>query len=191
MSANFKTCMFGGFDKTDVVTYIEKSAKAAQDQIDGLTKEAEEYKKKNEELSSLLESLQAEAEKGREAKEQAEMLQQALQEMQTRAENAEREAEQLRQPAQEYLQMKEHIADIEINAHKRTEEFRAKAMEQLHQIIGQQKQWCNDQRCAYGAMNDEFLQRIREVEQKVLEADYSAFDRMQELLQQMENELDH
>ena len=27
MNANFKTCMFGGFDRGDVVNYIEKTAK--------------------------------------------------------------------------------------------------------------------------------------------------------------------
>ena len=39
MSANFKTCMFGGFDREDVVSYIEKTAKETQEKLDTLERE--------------------------------------------------------------------------------------------------------------------------------------------------------
>ena len=39
MSTNFKTCMFGGFDRGDVINYIEKSAKEAKERIEALENE--------------------------------------------------------------------------------------------------------------------------------------------------------
>ena len=60
-----------------------------------------------------------------------------------------RENETLREPAAQYQSLRDHIAEIEISAHRRTEEFRGKAIAELMQLIGQQRQWCAEQRVAY------------------------------------------
>ena len=48
MSTNFKTCMFGGFDRGDVINYIEKSAKEAKERIEALENENNELRSNNE-----------------------------------------------------------------------------------------------------------------------------------------------
>ncbi len=63
--------------------------------------------------------------------------------------------------AGEYQSLKEHVADIEISAHRRTEEFRAKAMERLAQCIAQQRVWCRQRRSTYLTMNAALSQQLR------------------------------
>ena len=137
MDASFKTCMFGGFDRQDVVAFIEKTA--------------EEHRVETETL---------------------------------RAEN-----DQLRGPAGEYQSLKEHIADIEISAHRRTEEFRARAMERLGQCIAQQRLWCSQRRSTYLTMNAALSQQLRAAQEEVDNADFTAFDDMIGELQRLEDEL--
>ena len=47
MSTNFKTCVFGGFDREDVINYIEKSAKESQERIEALESENTKLKEDN------------------------------------------------------------------------------------------------------------------------------------------------
>ena len=42
MSANFKTCLFGGFDREDVVNFIERTSRESRERIEALEKENEE-----------------------------------------------------------------------------------------------------------------------------------------------------
>ena len=99
------------------------------------------------------------------------------------------ECEALRGPASEYQSLKEHIAEIEISAHRRTEEFRAKAMERLAQCIAQQRAWCGQRRSTYAHINAALLDQLRQAEQAVESADFAAFDGMIAELQRMEDEL--
>ena len=178
MATNFRTCLIGGFNKDDVVSFIKKMAQENQ----ARKEELEQLKAQMETLKTQLSDYEG---GGETLTSLNERLQQALE----RAEAAEREAQELRGPAEEYQQMKDHIAEIEINAHKRTEEFRAQAMERLRNIIAQQRQWCYEQRDVYGAMNNGLVERLGDLQRQVEQADYSAFDRMQDLLNDMENEL--
>ena len=50
MSANFRTRMFGGFDREDVVAYIEKITKENQAQVEELTSAADELRQQNDGL---------------------------------------------------------------------------------------------------------------------------------------------
>ena len=54
MSTNFKTCVFGGFDREDVISYIEKSAKESQERIEALESENAKLKEENEYNKILL-----------------------------------------------------------------------------------------------------------------------------------------
>ena len=42
METSFKTCLFGGFDREDVISFIEKTAAETQERLDALTTEREE-----------------------------------------------------------------------------------------------------------------------------------------------------
>ena len=178
MAANFRTCLIGGFNKDDVVSFIKKMAQ-----------ESQERKEELEQLKAQMETMKTQLSDYEGGGETLASLNERLQQALERAEAAEREAQELRGPAEEYQQMKDHIAEIEINAHKRTEEFRAQAMERLRNIIAQQRQWCYEQRDVYGAMNNGLVERLSDLQRQVEQSDYSAFDRMQDLLNNMENEL--
>lgn len=196
MSANFKTCMFGGFDREDVVSYIEKTAKETQEKLDTLESENTRLKADNERIEQALRTLHAQAKQMKQDEQDQETLQQRLDEAQARAaelavrcEALVAENENLRASAKECVHLKEHIADIEINAHRRTEEFRAEAIEKLRAIIGQQRTWCQKQRGEYAFMSETILQDIRRAEDVLENADYSGFDQMMEGLQQLEDTL--
>ena len=196
MSANFKTCMFGGFDREDVVSYIEKTAKETQEKLDALESENTRLKADNERIEQALRTLHAQAKQMKQDEQEQETLQQRLDEAQARAaelavrcEALVAENENLRASAKECVHLKEHIADIEINAHRRTEEFRAEAIEKLRAIIGQQRTWCQKQRGEYAFMCETILQDIRRAEDVLENADYSGFDQMMEGLQQLEDTL--
>lgn len=196
MSANFKTCMFGGFDREDVVSYIEKTAKETQEKLESLESENTRLKADNERIEQALRTLHTQTKQMKQDEQDQESLRQKLEEAQAnaaelavRCEALESENESLRTSANECARLKEHIADIEINAHRRTEEFRAEAIEKLRAIIAQQRTWCQKQRGGYAFMSESILQEIRRAEDVLENADYSGFDQMMEGLQQLEDTL--
>lgn len=196
MSANFKTCMFGGFDREDVISYIEKTAKETQEKLEALESENTRLKADNERIEQALRTLHTQTKQMKQDEQDQESLRQKLEEAQAnaaelavRCEALEAENESLRTSANECARLKEHIADIEINAHRRTEEFRAEAIEKLRAIISQQRTWCQKQRGGYAFMSESILQEIRRAEDVLENADYSGFDQMMEELQQLEDTL--
>ena len=203
MNANFKTCMFGGFDRADVTRYIEQSARESQDRIETLEQENAKLKEDNERIEQALRTLHAQAKQYRQEEAELEPMRQQLEAAQSaleaksseadnlRAENAtlRTEGERLQVVERDYMSLKEHIADIEISAHRRTEELRAQATEKLRQIIGQQRVWCQAQRGQYAFMNEKLLEEIRRTEDILENCDFSGFDTMMEGLEKLEDSL--
>lgn len=210
MSANFKTCMFGGFDRRDVISYIEKFARESNERIKALEQENAELKTSHDHMEQALRTLHAQAKQHRREEEGQESVQQQLAAAQTRLNEAEgaldaqraendtlrtenellrAESEKFRAAANEYMRLKEHIADIEINAHRRTEEFRAEAIEKLRQSIAEQRTWCQAQRGQYALMNESILQELHRAEEILQQNDLAGFDSMMESLQSLEDSL--
>lgn len=196
MSEKFKTCMFGGFDKDDVVKFIEKLAQEHQEEIAKLTEELDGLREKlitneiklaaadetAEELRHACEQYQADA---AETTDLRAKLEQAMSELETlRTEN-----ESLRGPAKEYESIKDHIAQIEINAHRRTEEFRAEAIAKLKDSITQQRAWCSAQQERYEQLGNDLMQQFRRAESELEQRDLSGFARMSEELNALEESL--
>lgn len=197
MSANFKTCMFGGFDRQDVVRYIEKTAKETQERIDALEQENEALRAEKEQLEAAMDTLRTQSEQLRQEEFDRDSAQQQLESAQAQLtalseENTALAAqnEKLRSAAEECRRLKERIADIEISAHRRTEEFRAEAMARLREIIAEQRTWCQERRGQYTVMNERLLCDLRRAEDLLEGGDMSGFDRMMESLQQMEDSLE-
>ena len=189
MDASFKTCLFGGFDREDVVKFIEKTAAENQEQLETLETELNALRAQRDEAAAENEALRGLTEEDACLREENARLREQLAQVQASAEALRQEAEALRGPAAEYQSLKEHVADIEISAHRRTEEFRAKAMERLAQCIAQQRAWCSQRRSTYLSMNVSLLEQLRQAEQAVENADYTAFDSMISELQRLEDEL--
>ena len=131
METSFKTCVFGGFDREDVISYIRKTAEESQKKLEALMEETERLRVRCETAESELSALRTRSAELEQQLADTEVLRAEAERLRTEEETLRRENETLRGPAAQYQSLKDHIADIEISAHRRTEEFRARAMERL------------------------------------------------------------
>lgn len=189
MDANFKTCLFGGFDKQSVVSYIESMSQHHRDATVEWEKELEIMRQDLEELREEKNALVEKAGKYDDlllkSQELAKRLEQAtgqLQALQT-------ENEALRGPAEEYGKVKDHIAEIEITAHRRTEEFRAKAIAELRTLIENQRRWCGEERGRYENLNNTLRENLARAKDAIGEDGGAHFDAMLSGLQALEDGL--
>ena len=114
-----------------------------------------------------------------------EILRAEAERLRTEEETLRRENETLRGPAAQYQSLKDHIADIEISAHRRTEEFRGKAIAELMELVDGQRRWCTQQEAAYRQMNEGILAELRKAQCCVEECDLGNFQQFQESLRQL------
>ena len=189
MDASFKTCMFGGFDRQDVVTFIEKTAEEHRTALETLQTENDTLRRERDDAVAENDTLRLLAEEDARLRDDNTHLEQQVQDLQQQLTAVQAENDALRGPAGEYQSLKEHVADIEISAHRRTEEFRARAMERLGQCIAQQRLWCSQRRSTYLNMNTALAEQLRAAQEAVDSADFAAFDDMIAELQRLEDEL--
>ena len=190
METSFKTCVFGGFDRGDVISFIEKTAAETQEKLGVLTADNQRLREAQQAADAENQALRARNEELIAQLDDEAALRRQVRELQAEAEALRRENDALREPAAQYQSLKDHIADIEISAHRRTEEFRAKAVETLRQLIGQQRQWCAEQRGAYERMTEGVLQQLHRAEHLVEACDLGHFDEFEESLRRLEDTID-
>jgi len=190
MAATFKTSLFGGFDRESVVSYIEKTARSHREEVDALKAELEALRRSQSDASQELEALRQDAEEGREASRKYEELRVLADELTRRAESLAAENETLRSDAAEYRSMKDHIAQIEISAHRRTEEFRAAAIEKLHAFSGAHRVWCEEEKTRLTALYEDLERRMDEAQQLLKQADLAALDTLRNELDALDRSFD-
>lgn len=81
------------------------------------------------------------------------------------------------------------MAQIEISAHRRTEQFREEAVTKLRQLAARQREWCRTAQADYEQMNCQLLERLQQAEQTLRQPDMSSFRRMEEGLTALEKGL--
>ena len=96
----------------------------------------------------------------------------------------------LQEQADEYAKIRDHIAEIEISAHRRTEEFRAQAIQRIHTLVSQQRTWCNENRVRYEELLQRFAEKLEAAKNVVQESDLSGFGEMLTALDELDKELD-
>ncbi len=190
MNTNFKTALFGGFDREDVVNFIQQLSQESQQRISTLEAENQELWERNHSLETELTTLRRLVLESSSAADTCRQLRQQLEELQAQYEQLGREADTLRSQAGEYQSLKDHIADIEISAHRRTEEFRADAIRQLRQLTQQQQDWCDQAREKYTQISHQFGQKLLLAQRTLEEPDLSGFDEMTRSLRQLEDSFD-
>lgn len=190
MNTNFKTALFGGFDREDVVSYIQQVSRENQQRISALEAENQDLRERNHSMEAELGTLRRAALENSTAADTCRQLQEQLSQLQDQASQLQAETEGLRAQAAEYQSLKDHIADIEISAHRRTEEFRTKAIEQLRQLARQQEEWCVRSRTRYAELNRQFCQKLALAQQTLAEPDLSGFQELEEGLRQLEESFD-
>lgn len=193
MSTNFRTRMFGGFDREDVVAYIKKITQENQAQLEKLTQQNQALSQENDglrqevaALRSRLDSYESSSREKDELSQQNQRLAQENRDLQDAMREMEERCGLLQEQADEYAKIRDHIAEIEISAHRRTEEFRAKAIEQLRQLARQQEDWCAQSRAKYAELNRQFCQKLALAQQTLAEPDLSGFQELEEGLRQLE-----
>ena len=129
MNTNFKTALFGGFDREDVISYIQQTSRESQQRISALEEDHRSLQERNRAMEAELSTLRQSVLENSAAADTCLQLQDQFRQLQEQAQKLRQETEDLRAQAAEYQSLKDHIADIEISAHRRTEEFRAKAIE--------------------------------------------------------------
>ena len=147
---SIKTVAFGGFNKQDVVRYIEEAAteaasaqKALEDenialraQADALTGELDALRVQMAELLSEKDALAA-------SLAQEQQLREELESLRAAAENAvllQNEIDSLRPDANAYAQFRERIGAIECEARKRADDLELATAAQLRQTVDRFRQ---------------------------------------------------
>lgn len=197
MSVNFRTRMFGGFDREDVVAYIEKITKENQAQAEELTRAGDDLRRQNDELGQQLAILRKQAESCQDSRREIETLTAQVQcleaenrQLQESLHQTQEHCDELQVQADEYAKIRDHIAEIEINAHRRTEEFRAQAIQRLHETVSRQRSWCGENSTSYKELLSRFIEKLQSARDILQETDLSGFDDMLRSLDELDEELD-
>lgn len=166
MDHPFRSAAVGGFNRQDVLAYLEERAKLAaqaeqklQDQLDEVNHQAEALRRERDGLRCELEETRRELEAARQRRDslsaQLEQRGRELSACQERAEGAERELEKARgerdeargrlasvtPDAQAYVQLKERTAGVELEAHRRAQSIQAQAEEEVRRLRQRTDQW--------------------------------------------------
>lgn len=144
-----KSVTFGGFDKQDVISYIERITTEVSAVQKELQEEAEHLRRQLEESEAARESLAAELEEANRGREETEAhlkeeraLRESLQPVAAEAEELRREVEAmraeqetLRADAQDYVRFREKLGAIECEAHMRAADLESSTYTQLRETV--------------------------------------------------------
>lgn len=133
-----KSVTFGGFDKQDVIRYIEQATQQAaaaqqtlQDENENLRKQAEALSAELSTLRAQVSSLSAERDRLQEALSRESVSRQQLEALKP----LEAEVARLRPDAEAYAQFRERIGAIECEARKRAADLELATVNQLQKTV--------------------------------------------------------
>ena len=143
----FKSVTFGGFDKQDVIRYIEQSAREAAEiqerlqqendglraQVQTLEERAAELERRAEEAESRCHGLEQQISQERTARQALEQEKQVLEAEKAKLQTLADEAQRLRPEAESYAQFRDRVGDIEGEAHKRAAALEAATVARMRQ----------------------------------------------------------
>ena len=134
-----KSVTFGGFDKQDVIRYIEQvsgAQKALQEENDSLRAETATLRQEAASLRAQLEDAAAQQTRLQDELSQecsARLELEKLKPLEAEVSRLKQEADALRPDAEAYAQFRERIGAIECEARKRAADLEAATLEQLQQ----------------------------------------------------------
>lgn len=144
-----KSVMFGGFDKEDVIQYIERTAKEAsdaqsalreekeelQEQLDAVLKERDLLQSKVDKLTEEKNQLEAELAAERGSHEELEPLKPEVDRLTAEMDRLSQEAETMRPDAEAYARFRERIGAIECESRKRAADLEDATAEKMSQTL--------------------------------------------------------
>ena len=140
MEMTFRTAAFGGFHRQDVTDYIANMAKENSDRVAALEQERDQLRQELEARGDQAEALEALQKRCQELEAEARDRAARLTELEAQA--ADREAlsarvEELEGQAEEYSDLKQHIAGIELDAHRRADQLLEESRRKADAIVSQ------------------------------------------------------
>ena len=161
-NTTFKNSLFGGFNRQDVIDYIESASRKSSETVASLESEVASLQEERTALTEKCEKLEAElaelteklaaitAERDElacslgEAKSLGESFAAGLEEANASLSAAEEELALLRPQAEEYTKVKEHISGIELDAKRRADEVESSTRTRLNVFLSDvQKQYAS------------------------------------------------
>lgn len=188
----FKGTLFGGFDREDVIQYITKASAENTARVETLESDIARLTEQEDKLRIQRDSAEASNRRLTERLERAEQdcaetsaaLERAKGELETlraelelareeaaalRAENASLTSENndLRPLAEQYTAVKAHIAGIELDAHRRAEEYERSVHERMTAAIDECRTHCNGVLASLSATCIKVTEELRRTENSV------------------------
>lgn len=148
MDNQFRSAAFGGFNRQDVMDYLERTVKEHNQTLDGLNTQLNEARSEADQLRTQLAAAQEEARQAKQeleqvnadrhsAQEQSDLLVQTQEEL----DRLRGRVNQLEPDAQAYAAIKERTAGIELEAHRRAQFIVDEAQAQADQVRHELAQW--------------------------------------------------
>ncbi len=138
MENTFRKAVFGGFNRQDVTDYISRLAREHGERVERLEQENETLRSQlaakaelERELEALRRDYENTAQELSEERAAKEQFRRGLEASEARA----KKLEGLRQEAEAYSDVKEHIADIELEARRRADAVQAEAKAQSEALL--------------------------------------------------------
>lgn len=169
MDHPFRTAAVGGFNRQDVLSFLETTTREAAERQQSLQQQLDEALEAGEQKEQELEQLRGQTEELEQLRARLSETEQALEE--SRSREAERSAllEAARQEARElqaqvdtlkpgaeaYDSIKERTAGVELEAHHRAQLVRREAQEQAGGLHRQMEQWMQQVEREYAALRSE------------------------------------
>lgn len=187
MNKKFKTCMFGGFDRDDVIKFIENTAEETEIRLgkldhacDLLKKDNDSLRDENDRLHDELELLQGKMEtyeKERSGfhldKQSAQEQQRVIDALRRRVAELEEENKSLRISSEDFKNLTEKLAQVEQGVNRCSDDYRLQAMGSLREVTAKQRQWCQEQLDHYMEMNREMARRLQDAQDNLASARHS------------------
>ena len=146
MDNQFRSKAFGGFNRRDVIEYLERSAKEHSEEVGQLRAMLEDTQKERDQLQDQLQALNAECDRLRGEAETAKQLPTAQEEIRRLRDLV----AQLEPDAAAYAAIKERAATMELEAHQRAQAIIDQARKQADEVQGEARQWLSGLRREYG-----------------------------------------
>ncbi|MGE4277744.1 MAG: hypothetical protein AB7E30_11305 [Lawsonibacter sp.] len=159
MDHQFRSSMFGGFNRQDVLAYLENASKEAAQRQQELQQNLDEARntmsRQDADLAEQQEQLNRFRQENEELRAQLEQTNIALSSSRTECSQRAGELEQARREAEEYrakiaalepdasayAAIKERTAGVELEAHRRAQTVQEQAEQQARQLHRQMEQW--------------------------------------------------
>lgn len=152
---NFRSVAFGGFDKEEVIQYIQKTAQENTDAQEALRRENNKLRAENEALQKRLDfSL----------REQEDSARKEAEELRGKIERLTAELEELRPQAKSYREVRAQVGDIECQARQRASELESATTARLNTLVSDIQKQYQDMAGAFGATAAQVTAELRKIE---------------------------